>query len=182
MPTKTLMTASEFARTGPETDGFELVRGELVPMPPPRGRHSEVCSKVNFALRVYKNTRGRGAVLGNDGGIVTEKDPDTVRGADVAMFLNPSWDGPAPNRYFDEPPDLAVEVRSDGQSWKELTTKIDEYLQMGVPMAWIVDPTTERLTVFRPDEEAVTFASASEFDGGDLLPGLRFEVAELFLP
>jgi hypothetical protein len=30
MPTKTLMTAAEFANTGPETDGYELVRGELV--------------------------------------------------------------------------------------------------------------------------------------------------------
>jgi len=182
MPTKTLMTAAEFANTGPETDGYELVRGELVPMPPPRGRHSEVCSQVDFLLRTYKNSRGRGCVLGNDGGLITETDPDTVRGADVALFLNPSWEGPAPNRYFDEPPDLAVEVRSDGQPWKDLSTKADEYLRMGVPMAWIVDPSTRRLTVFQPGREPAIFAAESDFDGGDVLPGLHFKVAVLFEP
>ena len=180
MPTKTLMTAAEFANTGPETDGFELVRGELVPMPPPRGRHGEVCGNVVFLMKTYSKTRGRGCVLGNDVGVITETDPDTVRGADIAFFLNPSWTGPAPNRYFDEPPSLAVEVRSEGQPWKDLTTNVDEYLQMGAPMAWIVDPTTERLTVYQPGHEPAIFAAESEFDGGDVLPGLHFKVAELF--
>lgn len=179
MPTKTSMTAEEFANTGPETDGFELVRGELVQMPPTRGRHGEVCGSVIYLLKAYKKNRGIGCVLGNDVGVITETDPDTVRGADVLFFLNPSWTGPAPNRYFDEPPTLAVEVRSEGQPWKDLT-KMDEYLAMGAAMAWIVDPDNERLTVYEPNREPVFYAGASEFDGGDVLPGLRFKVSEVF--
>lgn len=180
MSTKTFMTAAEFANTGPETDGFELVRGELVQMPPTRPRHGEVCGNVVFILKAYKKSRGQGCVVGNDAGVITETDPDTVRGPDVFFFLNPTWTGPAPNRYFDIPPTLAVEVRSEGQPWKELTQKVDEYMQMGVPMAWIVDPSTDRLTVFQPNLEPVILAAESEFDGGDLLPGLHFKVAEVF--
>lgn len=180
MPTKTLMTAAEFANTGPETDGFELVRGELVPMPPTRHRHGEVCINVGSILKAYKKSRGQGCVIGNDAGVITEVDPDTVRGPDVFFFLNPSWTGPAPNRYFEVPPTLVVEVRSEGQPWKDLTAKVDEYLSMGVPMAWIVDPTTDRLTVYRPGHESAIFASESAFDGGDTLPGLHFKVAEIF--
>jgi len=46
MQTKTLMTAEEFANTGSETDGFELVRGELVQVPPTRGRHGTHCLRT----------------------------------------------------------------------------------------------------------------------------------------
>lgn len=140
MPTKTLMTAEEFANTGRETDGFELVRGELVQMPPTRGRHGEVCGNVVYLLKSYETSIGRGCVLGNDVEVITELDPDTVRGADILFFLNPSWTGPAPNRYFDEPASLAVEVRSEGHPWKDLTTKMEEYSGMGVSMAWISRP------------------------------------------
>jgi hypothetical protein len=53
MSTKTLMTAEEFAQTGSETDGFELVRGELLPMPPPRRKHGVVCLNTAFLLKAY---------------------------------------------------------------------------------------------------------------------------------
>lgn len=175
-----LMTADEFANTGPETDGFELVRGEMVPMPPAKGAHGAVCVNVGYLLKVYVKARGAGSVIGNDSGIITERDPDTVRGIDVALFLDPPWTGLAPNRWLHEPPDLAVEVRSEGQPWKELLTKADEYIQMGSPMVWIIDPSVKRLTVFQPDSEPLTYAAENELDGGTILPGFRCRIIEFF--
>lgn len=180
MPTKTLMTAAEFANTGPETDGYELVRGELVPMPPARRRHGEVCVNICALLVTYKKSLGRGCVVCNDTGIITETAPDTVRGVDIAFLANPSGHRGEPDRYITEPPDLAVEVRSEGQPWKNLLAKVHEYLHMGARMVWVVDFTTSRLTVFQPDCEPATFAAENEFDGGDVLPGLHFKVAEIF--
>ena len=180
MPTKTLMTATEFAKTGPETDGFELVKGELVPMPPPRRHHGSSCIKVGTLLELYRRSLGHGRVYGNDTGIITETDPDTVRGVDVTFIANAPWSEDGPDGYIDIPPDLAVEVRSEGQAWKELLAMMHEYIQMGVRMVWIVDPSVRRLTVFQPDREPMIYAAESEFDGGEVLPGLRFKVAEIF--
>ena len=180
MPTKTLMTAAEFAKTGPETDGFELVRGELVPMPPPRRLHGRTCIKVGTLLELYSKKLGRGGVYGNDTGLITEMGPDTVRGVDVIFIANVPWKAGEPDAYIDVPPDLAVEVRSEGQAWKSLLAKVHEYLDLGSPMVWVVDPNTRRLTVFQPDSEPTTYAAENEFDGGDVLPGLHFKVAEIF--
>jgi Uma2 family endonuclease len=180
MPAKALMTAEEFAKTGPETDGFELVRGELVPLPPARRRHGEVCVNVAAILKNYKKSRGRGHVVSNDTGIITESDPDTVRGVDVAYFAKSSkWDKKQ-DKYIDEPPDLAVEVRSERQAWKSLLAKSHEYIQVGARMVWIVDPIVPRLTVFQPEREPAIYAAESGFDGGKVLPKLRFKVSELF--
>lgn len=181
MATKTLMTAVEFSQTGPETDGFELVRGELVPMPPPNDKHGLTCGNAVYLFKVYTKRIGHGAVMCNDAGIVTEKNPDSVRGVDVALFLNPSWgDQGAPEGYTDQPPDVAVEVRSPSQAWTAILTKVGEYLKMGVRLVWVIDPKVRRVTVFSPDREPQTFAAENDLDGGDVLPGFRCRVAELF--
>ena len=181
MSTRTILSAAEFARTGPETDDCELVRGEVVAMPPAKGRHGAVCMKVGFLLMNYLRHLGRGVVICNDSGLLTEKNPDTVRGVDVALFLNPTWpEGEVPDAYIEEPPTLAVEVRSTEQNWRELQTKTHEYLNMGVLMVWIIDPTVKRITVFRPDQGPEIFAAENELDGGEILPGFRCRVAEFF--
>ena len=181
MATKTLMTATVFWKSGPQTDGFELVRGELIPMPPPGDQHGIVCVNVSFLLKSYTKQIGHGVVMSNDSGIVTEKDPDSVRGVDVALYLSPAWQGQsAPEGYTDQPPDLIVEVRSPSQSWSHVVAKVAEYLKMGVQLVWIVDPKVKRLTVFSPDREPETYAAENEWDGGSILPGFRCKVSELF--
>jgi Uma2 family endonuclease len=181
MATKTKMTAAEFLQTSTETDGFELVRGELVPMPPPGNRHGEVCANAVFSLKPYLKTVGHGTVLCNDAGIITRQAPDSVRGVDVAVFLHPSWQGqPAPVGYAAEPPDLVVEIRSPSQRWPEVVNKVGEFLMMGVRLVWVIDPQRQRVTVFGQDQEPMTYAAETELDGGEVLPGFRCRIAELF--
>ena len=178
MQTKALMTAEEFFQTGPETDGYELVRGELVLMPPGGDRHGVVCVNSAYLLKSYTKVVGRGVVMSNDAGIITQQNPDTVRGADVAVFMTPGWQPPV--GYTTDAADLTVEVRSPSQTWTQMLEKVREYLAMGVRMVWVIDPERLRVTVFRPDQEPAVFAPENELDGGDVLPGFRCRVAEFF--
>lgn len=123
MAIKTLMTAKEFARTGPETDGCEPVRGEIVRMPPPKGKQGAACVNASFLLKAFTKGLGQGTVLGNDTELVTGQGPDTIRGVDIMVYLKPSWEGKGiPEDYLTEPPDLAVEFGPRGnpgkRSWK----------------------------------------------------------------
>jgi Uma2 family endonuclease len=181
MATKMLMTAVEFSKSGSSTDGFELVRGEIIPMPPPGDRHGIVCANGVFLLKTYTRKLGRGTVMSNDSGIVTAKGPDSVRGVDIALFLNPIWqDQPAPEGYTDQAPDLAVEVRSPHQSWSDIVAKVAEYLRMSVRWVWVVDPQVRRVTLFAPDSAPQTLAAENEIGGGTILPGFKCLVADLF--
>jgi Uma2 family endonuclease len=79
------MTAEEYINLPDPFDGpTELVKGLLVQMPPTRPRHGEICINIAYILRRYLDDHPSGRVIGNDAGIPTEHDPDTVRGADVA--------------------------------------------------------------------------------------------------
>ncbi|HWE38180.1 MAG TPA: Uma2 family endonuclease, partial [Isosphaeraceae bacterium] len=95
------LTAEQFGRRPDPGYPEELVRGTIVPMPPPRPRHGQICGEAYFLLRQAAEEHDLGHVVCNDSGVITERDPDTVRGADVAFY---SYDrvpkGPLPDGYL----------------------------------------------------------------------------------
>src|SRR5258708_37197012 len=124
-----LMTAEEFARRPDPGHPEELVRGRVVPVPVPDRRHGQICSKVCRLLGNFAEEHDLGHVLNNDSGVITARQPDTVRGADVAFYsYNRLPKGPLPVLYPEVAPDLVVEVRSPGDRWPEALAKVAEYL------------------------------------------------------
>lgn len=154
MPTATtpgLITAKQFAEMSFD-EPCELVRGEVVEMMRPDQSHGNVCARVAFELMRWSIPTRRDQVTTNDSGILTERDPDTLRGADVAFFAASQLpDGKLPRGASTLVPVLAVEVLSPSNSWTLMRRKIDEYLAVGVREVWIVDPETRTVETFRSD-------------------------------
>ena len=86
-----LLTAEEFMAADLGEGTFELVRGEVVEVPPPMPEHGRVCVNVGFVLETYGRQSGLGYALSNDSAVVTERGPDTVRGADVCFYSHARW-------------------------------------------------------------------------------------------
>src|SRR5438874_4268932 len=83
---KRLLTAEEYGRRPDDGRKTELVRGEVVEVNMPYPRHGQICCQIAYLLRRFQEDRPIGHVLTNDSGVVTEHDPDTVRGPDVAFY------------------------------------------------------------------------------------------------
>src|SRR5437588_11204080 len=85
---KKLLTAEEFFLLPDPEDGSqqELVRGEIITMPPPGGMHGVSCSKASRRLGNFVEDNDRGTVTCNDTGFITERGPDSVRGPDVGYW------------------------------------------------------------------------------------------------
>src|SRR5262249_22563256 len=122
-----------------------------------------------------------GHVLTNDSGVVTERDPDTVRGADVAFY---GYDqvprGPLPRRYLPVAPRLVFEVRSPTDRWNDVLAKVSEYLRAGVLVVCVVDDPREQIHVFQPEDAPAILSGDDEFTLPDLLPGFRVAVRRFF--
>ena len=130
-------------------EAFELVEGELKPVSIGNRLHAMVCSRINRILGNYGERTGVGYALCNDFGVLVVRDPDTLRGADVAFYGNAKL----PEQIAAEdiptvPPDLVVEVVSPGNTAADLLKKIYEYLNIGVGMVWIVHPVRRTLTIY----------------------------------
>ncbi len=79
-----------------------------------------------------------------------------------------------------EAPLLAVEIRSDSNTWSELRRKAARYLAAGTPMVWLVDPEARRLELHQPDAAPQMLACDDVIDGGATLPGFRAAASDFF--
>ena len=81
-----LLTAEQFGTRPDPGYPEELVQGRIVTMRPATPRHGQICGEANRLLRGHVDRHDLGHVLCNDSGVITERDPDTVRGADVSFY------------------------------------------------------------------------------------------------
>ncbi len=121
-------------------------------------------------------------------GLVTAPDgavrlfPGLVRIPDVAFF---SWEKFPEQMVPEDPisavvPDLAVEILSPSNSRGEMTRKRHDYFDSGVRLVWYVDPSTRTVTVYDALDSVIVLKEGDILEGGDLLPGLRIDLARLF--
>lgn len=176
-----LLTAEEYALLPDDGQPTELVRGEVVEMPSPFPRHGEICIQIGYLLRRFLEDQPTGRVVGNDSGVITERDPDTVRGADVAYYsFSRVPPGPAPsNRYLAAKPELVFEVRSPSDRWRKVLAKVNEYLEAGVGIVCVVDDDTKSVRIF-DDEDVRSLNAEDELAFPSVLPNFRVPVRKLF--
>jgi Uma2 family endonuclease len=182
MPTVVkLMTAEEYQLLPEDGLPTELVRGRIVSMNMPAPRHGEICFNTGFIVRSYLATNDVGRVVTNDSGIIVNRDPDTVRGADVGFYSYKRVPkGPLPQGYLAVVPELIFEVRSPGDRWKDILKKVAEYLAAGVLRVCVLDEQTETITVYSPDEPEVKLTGDQELVLPDILPGFAVRVSRFF--
>lgn len=79
-----------------------------------------------------------------------------------------------------EAPRVAVEVRSDSNTWRELRSKARRYLAQGTQMVWLVDTDGRRVELHRAGASAQMMGSEDVIEGDDALPGFQVTVRDLF--
>jgi Uma2 family endonuclease len=176
-----LLTAAEFASRPDPGYPEELVQGRIVTMPPPTPRHGQICSKANRLFGAFADEHDLGHVLCNDSGVITERDPDTVRGPDVSFYTYAKVPrGKIPKGYLDVVPDVVVEVLSEDDRWTDVLEKVHEFLAAGVAVVVVLDPQTEGATIFRPDQPPRELGPDDELTIPDLLGDFRVAVGRFF--
>jgi Uma2 family endonuclease len=161
----------------------ELVRGEIVEVSRPNTHHGFVCAKVVYRLQEWNTDDRYGFIISNDSGVLTERDPDTLRGPDVYFIRHERLpEGRLPERWLDVGPDLAVEVLSPGDRWKEVWDKIHEYFALGVQEVWVIDPQKRQVHVMRPDDGPLIVLETGTLQSPEVQPGFACPVARLLPP
>jgi Uma2 family endonuclease len=177
---KKLITAEEFARLPDPPDGSqqELVRGEIITMPPPGGMHGVCCLKIGRRIGNFADEKQLGTVTTNDTGFVSERDPDTVRGPDVSYWGRERLPE-VPVGYIEVPPDLAVEVVSPSDHFSRVQNKVREYLSRGVALVWVVDPEGRTVTIYRSRQQSAILEENDTLAAEDVLPGFKCLVRDV---
>ena len=166
------MTADELLARSCELGRCELIRGELIKMSPPGGEHGSVCADLTFHISRFVRDQSLGKVYAAETGFVLERNPDTVRGPDVAFIRSDRVSEARTPKHIPIPPDLAVEVNSPNDVIGEVVAKVQWWLEHGVRGVWVVDPRSKTVTTYHPDGSARVVQHGESLEGTRMGPPL----------
>lgn len=176
-----LLTAEEFWQMPDNGQLTELVRGRIVAMNMPAPRHGYFCLKTGRILGNFVDDHDLGRVVSNDSAIITERSPDSVRGADIAFYSYARLPrGPFPQGYLSVSPELVFEVRSPNDRWNDILAKVVEYLNASVLVVCVHDEQTQTMTLYRQDELPRVLTANDELTLPELHADFRVPVARFF--
>jgi Uma2 family endonuclease len=163
----------------PDRGRYELVHGRLVEVPV-----GNLANRVAFQLMVrigdHCNRTGQGEGFSSEQYYRCFGDDYHARKPDASVIrrerLPADW---ALSGFFSIPPDLAVEVISINDIAGEIEAKVEEYLDAGVRLIWVIYPETRTAMIYRADGSTARLHSEQELTGEDVLPGFRIRLGEV---
>lgn len=176
------VTAEELLELPDDGQCYELIKGELRVMTPAGFEHGDIALEIGARLKRYAQQHHLGRVVGAETGFRLSRAPDTVRAPDAA-YVSAARLPPREERqqFLDVAPDLAVEVVSPSDRAIAVTEKALAWLAAGTSVVWVVYPPQRLVAVYASDGSVTHVGHDGELDGGDVLPGLRVPVADLFV-
>jgi Uma2 family endonuclease len=170
------MTEDEFMRLPDDGRKYELVDGEAKVVPASY-THNIIEATVISMIRPY--AKGHGYVAGSQAGF--RMISGNIRCPDCSFMLKSRLPDGKPSQGFQEgAPDLCIEILSPSEEQADVQRKLFEYFDYGAKLVWHMIPETEQIRVYTGPTAFQTLGPADEIEAGDLLPGFRCRVAELF--
>jgi Uma2 family endonuclease len=178
--TTKIYTAKDLFLMDPDAP-FELVRGELVEVPPSGWEASALAYAIGARIFYFVRPRDLGVVTGEGGGYKLESDPDTVVAPDVGFVRWEKLPGRVrPKGHMPLPPDLVVEVKSPSDTRGRIQAKLKTWTDAGVPLIWWVFPDQRIVRVHRLGKPVEDLDEGDVLDGEEILPGFQLPVADIF--
>jgi Uma2 family endonuclease len=179
-PASTLTTAEDLLRMPRGRARCELVRGELRVMCLPGARHGRLTARIGRLLDTHASRTGAGVAFGELGCLLAS-DPDTVRGPDAAFISRERYEAVGDTvKYWPGAPDLAVELLSPNDTFREVQEKALEWVAAGAVAVLVLDPDERTATVYRAGGDSHIYAGEERVELSDAVPGFGVGIDELF--
>lgn len=166
------------------TGKFYEVVGGLVVEPPEMGVIETLfATLLSDALAVFFAQSGRIGRTAAETLFSLFPEAGPQRRPDLAFVSYERWPRDRPvtrSSAWQVVPDLAVEVVSPNDLAVEVLAKLDDYFRAGVRQVWVAYPRHGRFFVLTGTKSVTVLDASDTLDGGDVLPGFRLRLSELF--
>ncbi|MBV8898227.1 MAG: Uma2 family endonuclease [Acidobacteriaceae bacterium] len=180
------MTDEQFAELVSEHPDlfFEMsAEGELIVMPPPYSLTGIRQGKIFAQLNTWAEEDGRGIAGEATTGFVL---PNGARRSPDAAWIRKDrvreLDPKMIERYWHLCPDFLIEMRSHTDRLRTLRDKMHEWIDNGAQLAWMIDPETRGVEIYRPDAEPKLLNDPERLFGEGPVEGFTLVLAPIWDP
>jgi Uma2 family endonuclease len=178
------LTDEQFTRLCQENPELRLeltAQLELIIMPPTGAKTGRRNSRLARRLDTWAEMDGTGIVF--DSSTLFTLPNGAKRSPDASWVRRDKWDtltdaqqeGPAPLC-----PEFVVELRSRTDRLADLQEKMQEYIDNGTQLGWLIDLIDKKVYVYRPNQSVETLDDPTALHGEPVLPGFVLNVQELW--
>ncbi|MGI8501022.1 MAG: Uma2 family endonuclease [Hassallia sp.] len=146
--------------------------GELLIMPPTGSDTGRRNVKITTQLDIWNSQNNLGEVFDSSTGFTLPN--GAKRSPDASWVKIERWNALTPEQqesFAPLTPDFVVELRSRTDSLKELQEKMQEYIDNGAILGWLIDRKNKRVEIYRPGKEVEILENPGTLSGEDVLPG-----------
>lgn len=162
----------QLCRANPDVKFERNATGEIIIMSPTGGETGSFNSEINADFVIWNRRTKLGKVF--DSSTCFKLPNGADRSPDVAWIKQSRWDALTTEEKEKFPPiapDFVLELMSPTDSLKETQKKMQEYLDNGVKLGWLINRKNRRVEIYRQGKAVELRESPTELSGEDVLPG-----------
>ena len=174
------MTADEFLQLCSQNGDLRLERtseGDIVVMAPENSETGNTSNDLTVDCGLWARQDGTGLGFGSSAGFTLPN--GAVRSPDWSWIRRERWEALAQSerlRFAPICPDFVLELRSPSDSLRHVQAKMQEYIDNGARLGWLVDPIEQRAHVYRPDASPEVLDRPGQIAGDPVLPGFALNL------
>ncbi len=153
----------------------------IIIMPPTNSDTGSRNAELTVDLGIWNRKYRLGTIFDSSTGFKLPNGSE--RSPDAAWIRSDRWEAvPPPMRHRFAPiaPDFVAEIRSGDQSLQSLKDKMDEYMECGCRLGWLIDPKHRETWVYAENTEPHTIPFEEPLSGGDVMPEFAVRMADIF--
>ncbi len=180
----THMTHEQFEQVCAENRKLRLEltsTGELIVMPSTSPLTGKRNSNLTRQLDVWTEDDSSGICF--DSSTIFALPNGAMRSPDASWVNREKWDSLSDeqkDRFSLLCPDFVIELRSRTDRLPALLRKMEEYIDNGASLGWLIDPYERRVYIYEPDHELLILENPETVSGDPLLPGFTLNVSKLW--
>ncbi|MFN6525322.1 Uma2 family endonuclease [Nostoc sp. ChiSLP03a] len=154
--------------------------GELLIMPPTGSDTGRRNVKITTQLDIWNSETNLGEVFDSSTGFTLPNGAE--RSPDASWVKIERWNALTPEqqeKFAPICPDFVVELRSRTDSLKELQEKMQEYIENGTQLGWLIDRKNKRVEIYRPGKDVEILDNPTSLSGENVLPGLVLDLQQI---
>ncbi|NEP62754.1 MAG: Uma2 family endonuclease [Symploca sp. SIO2G7] len=155
----------------------ETAQGELLIMPPVGAISGNRESEFNADVVIWNRQTKLGKVFSSS--TIFTLPNGGKRSPDVAWVANERWEALTPEeqeKFAPICPDFVIELRSRTDSLSQLREKMQEYLNSGLQLGWLIDPQNQKVEIYRQNQSRKIVELPTTLSGEEVLPGFILEL------
>ena len=171
----------ELCRANPELRIEQSKEGSLIIMLPAYTETGNTNFKLVGKLGAWVEQNGQGEGFDSSTGFILPN--GAKRAPDLSWIRRERWDAlPKKSRqkFAHICPDFVVELRSRTDRLRSLQKKMEEYMENGAQLGWLIDPIERKVHIYQPDEPPKVLTDPASVSGDPVLAGFTLQMRAIW--